>query len=155
MIGIQKKGLVLASKSPRRKMLLEGLDLNFRIADINVDESYPENINPDKIAAFLSQKKANACQVLADEVWLTADTIVVHNNIVLEKPKSSKSAFEMLQMLSNSKHKVYTAVSLKSENELITITECSTVYFNQLSNEEIEYYIEKYKPFDKAGAYGI
>ena len=140
--------LVLASNSPRRKELLAGLDLPFTIRVIgDIDESYPEGLAATDIPLFLSKKKAEAyLSTLADdELLITADTIVWNDNQVLGKPKSENEAFDMLRALSGHTHQVITGVSLTSKS----------VTFSNLTEAEIHYYLEEFKPYDKAGAYGI
>ncbi|MFX1714612.1 septum formation protein Maf [Riemerella anatipestifer] len=144
--------LYLASQSPRRKELLNQLGFDFEIVSINCDEIYPSDLEIDKVAGFLSELKANAFRPLSEgEVLLTADTIVTFDNKVLGKPKNEAEAKKMLKRLSDNSHNVY----IKTSTKTLTLTDKSTVYFSHLTDEEISYYIENYKPYDKAGAYGI
>ncbi|ADQ82069.1 Maf family protein [Riemerella anatipestifer] len=148
--------LYLASQSPRRKELLNQLGFDFEIVSINCDEIYPSDLEIDKVAGFLSELKANAFRPLSEgEVLLTADTIVTFDNKVLGKPKNEAEAKKMLKRLSDNSHNVYTSVCIKTSTKTLTLTDKSTVYFSHLTDEEISYYIENYKPYDKAGAYGI
>ncbi|WP_052911405.1 Maf family protein [Riemerella anatipestifer] len=148
--------LYLASQSPRRKELLNQLGFDFEIVSINCDEIYPKDLEINKIAGYLSELKANAFRPLSEgEVLLTADTIVTFDNKVLGKPKNEAEAQEMLKSLSGNSHDVYTSVCIKTTAETLTLTDKATVYFSHLTDEEISYYIENYKPYDKAGAYGI
>jgi septum formation protein len=152
------KNIVLASKSPRRANLLAEAGFNYRILNINVEEDYPEDFPPDRVALYLADKKAGAVniQLLDDhEVLLTADSIVVIQEKILNKPKDIKEAHYMLRLLSGRSHKVYTGVCLQSKTKKIMLQSETTVYFGILTDEEITFYSEKYKPFDKAGAYGI
>ncbi|USL96145.1 septum formation protein Maf [Riemerella anatipestifer] len=148
--------LYLASQSPRRKELLSQLGFDFDIVSINCDEIYPKDLEIDKVAGYLSELKANAFRPLSEgEVLLTADTIVTFDNKVLGKPKNEAEALEMLKNLSGNSHDVYTSVCIKTPTKSLTLTDRATVYFSHLTDEEISYYIENYKPYDKAGAYGI
>ncbi|MDY3351524.1 Maf family nucleotide pyrophosphatase [Riemerella anatipestifer] len=148
--------LYLASQSPRRKELLNQLGFDFEIVSINCDEIYPKDLEINKIAGYLSELKANAFRPLSEgEVLLTADTIVTFDNKVLGKPKNEAEAQEMLKSLSGNSHDVYTSVCIKTTAETLTLTDKATVYFSHLTDEEISYYTENYKPYDKAGAYGI
>ncbi|MHA3046821.1 Maf family protein [Riemerella anatipestifer] len=148
--------LYLASQSPRRKELLNQLGFDFEIVSINCDEIYPKDLEIDKVAGYLSELKANAFRPLYEgEVLLTADTIVTFDNKVLGKPKNEAEAKEMLKTLSGNSHDVYSSVCIKTSTKTLTLTDKATVYFSHLTDEEISYYIENYKPYDKAGAYGI
>ena len=148
--------LILASNSPRRKELLAGLDVDFEVKVLkDIDESYPEDLPVDEVALYISKAKAEAYRnVITDEqLVITADTVVVLHNRVLGKPENREDAIEMLHALSGHTHKVITGVSsLKGQRAFSVTTEVS---FKTLSDAEIEYYVDVYKPFDKAGAYGI
>lgn len=148
--------LLLASASPRRKQLLDELGFNFTTVKIDCEEIVPKNLSVEKVSSYLSALKSNAYRILdKDEVLLTADTIVICNGEILGKPKDKAEATAMLQKLSGNFHFVHTAFTLKSVDKQLTINDIAKVYLNKLSNSEIENYIGKYKPFDKAGAYGI
>jgi septum formation protein len=148
--------LLLASQSPRRKELLSSLGFDFEVVKIDCEEILPENIEIGEAAAYLSQLKADAFRNLdKDEVLLTADTIVAVNNQILGKPKDESDAKNMLQILSGKTHQVYTAITIKALDKIFTETDCADVDFDIISEEEIDYYIQNYKPFDKAGSYGI
>ena len=148
--------LLLASQSPRRKQLLQELGFDFQTVKIDCEEIIPENFDIEKAAAYLSKLKSDAYQNLEkDEVLLTADTIVICNGEILGKPKDKKEATEMLQKLSDTHHFVHTAFTLKSIKNQITINDIAKVYLKKLHLSEVENYIDNYKPFDKAGAYGI
>lgn len=150
--------ILLASNSPRRKELLAGLDIEFNtFVKKDIDESFPSDLNTKEVAAFLSKKKADAYQQdLKDGVLIiTADTVVIQNDRILEKPEDKDQAFEMIKALSGKSHSVITGVSLTTMEKQHTFSSSTQVTFADLSNEEINYYIEKYKPYDKAGAYGI
>lgn len=148
--------LILSSNSPRRKELLAGLDIPFEVRVIeDIDESYPDNLPAGEIAEYIAQKKAAAYEVGNDEVLITADTIVVLDDQILGKPADAEEAKQMLSSLSGKTHHVITGVCLKSRDQLHHFSVISEVTFKTLAEEEISYYVENYKPFDKAGAYGI
>ncbi|MES2592042.1 MAG: Maf family nucleotide pyrophosphatase [Bacteroidota bacterium] len=156
MRALDKYKLILASKSPRRQYLLKELGLNFEVHTKEVDESFPDNLKAQEIPLFLCQKKADAFEEeLTDEtIVITADTIVWVENQVLNKPENFDDAVRMLKLLSGKKHEVYTGVCLKSKFKTKSFYALTSVYFKELSQEEIEYYINNYNPYDKAGAYG-
>lgn len=148
--------LILSSNSPRRKELLAGLDIPFEVRVIeDIDESYPDSLPTGEIAEYIAQKKAAAYEVGNDEVLITADTIVVLDNQILGKPADAEEAKQMLRSLSGKTHHVITGVCLKSHDQQHHFSVISEVTFKTLAEEEISYYVENYKPFDKAGAYGI
>lgn len=148
--------ILLASQSPRRQELLKGLDIQFTIVKIDSDESFPEELIREEITEHISENKADAYQDLRpNEILITADTLVWLNNHALGKPTNSKDAFRMISEMSDTVHEVFTSVTLKSLDKKITFSETTEVRFDKFSEEEIKYYIEKFKPFDKAGAYGI
>ena len=147
--------LILASNSPRRQLLLKELGLKFEVRVNTIDETYPKNLKPREVAKYLAKKKADVFSLNDDELVITADTTVIINNTILGKPKDEKEAMEILRKLSDNTHHVNTGVCLKTKNEQITFSEYTEVTFKKLSEEEIKNYIYKYKPLDKAGAYGI
>ena len=150
--------IILASNSPRRKELLKGLDIDFEVRIIpDIDESYPADIPTEKIPAFIAQKKAEAyrASMQEDELIITTDTVVVLDGDILEKPADKSEAVKMIKRLSGCKHKVITSVVLTTADGQKEFSVVSTVDFAELTDNEIEYYVDKYKPFDKAGAYGI
>lgn len=150
--------LILASNSPRRKQLLQELDLPFTVRTLQgIDEQYPATLAVDEIPLFLSKLKAHAyLPTLADdELLITADTIVACEGNVLGKPVDAADAHRMLTLLSGRSHDVVTAVALTTTKQQRAFTVTTKVTFAQLCREEIDYYIDHYKPFDKAGAYGI
>ncbi len=156
--NLKGKKILLASKSPRRHYLLKELGIDFEPVDnFQDDESYPEEMPIEDIPVFLAKKKANSINELLDEnsILITADTIVWCNNSVLNKPDSYDEAYQMLNSLSGNKHTVITGVCLRSAEKETTFIATTDVFFTKLSDGEIEYYIRKFKPFDKAGAYGI
>ncbi|MBP9989835.1 MAG: septum formation protein Maf [Bacteroidales bacterium] len=155
---IQNINLLLASKSPRRRQLLGDLGLPISFVELDVDETITENVPAEERAEYLAKRKAAAYEsdkLVAGQVLVTADTVVVMDSQVLGKPKSRQEALAMLHGLSGKKHVVYTGMCLKTATESISFTEATSVWFKELSDSEIEYYIDTYKPFDKAGSYGI
>ena len=155
---LKKYNIILASKSPRRQELLGQLDINFNVADIiDVDESYNDSIQAGDIPIYLSQKKAKAYinRLKSNDILITADTIVWLNNSALNKPKDRLEAIEMIKSLSGNSHKVYTGVAISSLKKSHSFVAETQVVFKQLTDGEVIYYVDKYKPFDKAGAYGI
>lgn len=150
--------IILASNSPRRQELLKGLELNFEIMTIpGLDESYPETLKGEEIPLFLAKKKGEAyISYLQDNTMIiTADTIVWLENKVLGKPESREDAVQMLQMLSGKTHQVFTGVCIKTQNKEVAFCIASDVRFAVLTDEEIVFYVNKYKPYDKAGSYGV
>ena len=167
--------IILASNSPRRRELLAGLDVNFEVKVLNgIDESYPDDLDAYQVAEFIAQKKAEAYRSLLDNeesslvenLVLTADTVVVApaadeqndqegKGIILGKPKTADDAVRMLKMLSGKTHHVVTGVCLTTKDEQRHFSVTTEVSFKELTDWEINYYISHYRPFDKAGAYGI
>lgn len=148
--------ILLGSNSSRRKELLKEIGFDFEVVKIDCDEVFPENTNPENVAAYLSELKSSAFRELkADEVLITADTVVVLENQILGKPENEKSAFAMLKKLSGNEHFVYSAFTVKTTKQKITKTDVAKVFFDAFTEEEISYYISYYRPFDKAGSYGI
>ena len=170
-----KNKIILASNSPRRRELLAGLDVNFEVKVLNgIDESYPDDLDAYQVAEFIAQKKAEAYRSLLNEeessaeenLILTADTVVIApaaneqndqegKGIILGKPKTADDAVRMLRMLSGKTHHVVTGVCLTTKEEQRHFSVTTEVSFKELTDWEINYYISHYKPFDKAGAYGI
>jgi septum formation protein len=152
------RNLILASASPRRRFLLAQTGLEFTVLDGDVSEDYPAGMEPEQVAVHLSEKKAShfASAVKDDHTLvITADTIVLIEGQILGKPGGYEEAVAMLQTLSGKKHVVITAVTLKSLSKTLTFTDFTDVYFKELSREEISFYLENFKPYDKAGSYGI
>ena len=150
--------LILASQSPRRQMLLEGLDLKFEIRIANVDEVYPDEMPFYEVPKYLSKLKADAfepTQLQVNEIVITADTIVVLDDKIIGKPRSREEAINTITALSGNKHLVITGVCLTSKSKQKVFAAQSEVHFRQIRSEDIQYYVENYKPLDKAGAYGI
>jgi septum formation protein len=148
--------IILASKSPRRQELLRLMDVDFRIVLKDVDESYPDHLTPEKIAVYIAEKKARAFdEFVNDEIVLTADTIVSIDGQILGKPENKEHAAQMLQMLSGKVHQVITGVCILYKHQYNLFHDVSEVFFRKLTAEEIYFYVDKYEPLDKAGAYGI
>ena len=148
--------ILLGSNSPRRKELLQSLGFDFEVVSIDCDEVFPENLSVENIAGYLSELKADAYRNLEkNEILLTSDTIVTFEGKVLGKPKNREEAVEMLSHLSGKTHQVYTGISFKTSENIITKTDVAEVEFSKISNDEIDFYIKNYQPFDKAGSYGI
>ncbi len=148
--------ILLASNSPRRKQLLSDLGLAFEVRVKEVNEDFPEQLQREQVAEFLAAHKADAYVAdLQNEVLITADTIVCLGERILNKPADAAEAFAMLRALSGTHHEVITGVCLLTRESKTVFHDVTKVYFKELSDEEIQYYIEHYQPFDKAGAYGI
>ena len=156
-LNLQKYQLILASGSPRRQQFFKDLELDFEIRLKEIEEIYPPELQAEEIPNYLAKLKASAFEgeLKDNEILITSDTIVWHNNKALGKPKDAADAFAILQSLSNSTHQVITSVCFKTKTNTHVLTETTSVTFNPLTDESIKYYIQKYKPFDKAGSYGI
>ena len=148
--------VILASGSPRRQQFFRDLDIDFSIQLKEIEEIYPENLKGVAITDYLSNLKSDAFSALNDkDLLITSDTIVWLEGKALGKPKDAKDAFTMLRAMSGKKHEVITSVCLKSTSFQKIINDITIVTFKELSDDEIQYYINNYKPFDKAGGYGI
>jgi septum formation protein len=154
---LKKHTLILASGSPRRQQFFKDLDLDFEIRLKEIEELYPNHLKAEEITNFLAELKANAFEneLKENEILVTSDTIVWHKNTALGKPKDYDDAFRILKSLSNDTHEVITSVCFKTIQKTTTFHEVTKVTFTTLSDESIHYYLENYKPYDKAGAYGI
>jgi len=154
---LQKYKLILASGSPRRQQFFKDLDLDFEIRLKEIEEVFPPELQAEAITNYLAELKASAFEgeLNDNEILITSDTIVWHNNKALGKPKDEQDAFEILKSLSNATHEVITSVCFKTNANVKVIYEVTQVTFKELSDEAIRYYIKNYKPYDKAGAYGI
>ena len=155
---MHKYKILLASKSPRRREIMNLLNLPFTVVTIDgIDESYPETLNPDKVSEYISNKKADEFlkRIREDEMIITADTVVICDGKILGKPKDSKEAMEMLRFLSGKTHKVTTGVTIATREKRVSFSSESYVTFADLTEDEIRYYVDTYHPLDKAGAYGI
>jgi len=157
MLNTNNWNIILASQSPRRKQLLEQLGYTFTQKSKDTDESFSKEIPLREVAEHLSVKKAAAFaeEIKHRDLIIASDTIVLIDNEILNKPNTNQEAFAMLAKLSGKQHEVITGVCLKSKAKEMSFSVSTTVFFEELKKEEINYYIEKYKPFDKAGAYGI
>lgn len=154
--NIKKYSFILGSQSPRRKELLGYIIPEFKTISKDVDETVPENIDPIDAAKYLAQKKGDAFQQLSNnEIVITSDTIVYCKGKLLAKPVDEKEAKEMLMLLSGNEHQVITGVHIKSNQKSTTFDVHTKVYFDELNHDDIDFYIKAYKPFDKAGSYGI
>lgn len=154
---LKKYTIILASGSPRRQQFFKDLNLDFEIRLKDIEEIYPPELKGVEITDFLSELKASAFEgeLKDNEILVTSDTIVWHGGKALGKPKSAEEAFEMIKSMSNATHEVITSVCFKTSTTSTLLHDITKVTFNDLSDEAILYYIENYKPYDKAGAYGI
>ena len=148
--------IILGSGSPRRQRFFKELDIDFVIKVKSINEVYPSNLKKSEITAYLSKLKASAFKNISEnEIVITSDTIVWFDGKAIEKPRNKKEAFKMIRSFSNGMHTVFTSVTFTGKNFQKTINDSTKVWFNKLTDEEINYYIDTYQPFDKAGAYGI
>lgn len=154
---LKKYTLILASGSPRRQQFFKDLDLDFEIRLKEIEEVYPPELEAVEITDYLAALKASAFdgELKENEILVTSDTIVWHNNKALGKPKNAEEAFEMIKSMSGATHEVFTSVCFRTSFTSTVINDVTKVTFKDLSDESILYYIENYKPYDKAGAYGI
>lgn len=157
MIDLNPYKLILASKSPRRHELLKGLDIPFEVRTKDTDESFSEKMQREEIAEFLARIKGEAFlpEIKPDELILTADTIVWLGDRVFNKPQSAEEAVEMIYTLSGRMHEVITGVSLLTARKQHVFHDTTKVYFGEVDRDDIVHYVHRFKPFDKAGAYGI
>lgn len=155
---LKGKKIILGSNSPRRKELLAGLDIDFEVdTRNNFEEIYDPQTPHERIPEVLSEGKSYGFhrELADDEILVTSDTLVLCEDRVMGKPHDHDEAVDMLRFLSGREHKVITAITLRDRERCSTVSDTAVVWFKELSDSEIEYYIDKYKPFDKAGAYGI
>lgn len=158
MLGNKLKNykIILASSSPRRQQLLKSLGLNFKVVTHKIDEKYPEYFTGTEITDYLAELKTKPFHNLANnELLIASDTIVWQNNKAIGKPKNKREAEEILKILSGKTHKVITSICIKTKLKTKIVNDITSVYFSVLTNEEINYYIENFNPYDKAGGYGI
>ena len=156
--SLKEYNVILASKSPRRSALLKELGVEFTVAEnYPVDETYPSNMRVLDVPAYLAELKSAAYPVTLTEkdILMTADTLVFFNNEIMGKPKDRDDAIQMLSKLSGNRHEVLTAVCLRSADKMRTFEISTYVTFRALKKREIEFYVDNYKPYDKAGAYAI
>ena len=148
--------IVLASQSPRRKQLLEWAEIDFEIIIETTDESFPKNLEPKEVAIYIARQKAEAVkQKISGKIILAADTIVVRKGEIIGKPKDKNDAITILNKLNGNHHQVITGVVIMDGEKEIAFSDVTDVEFHTLTQKEIEFYVEKYQPYDKAGAYAI
>lgn len=154
---LKNYNVILASGSPRRQQFMKELDLDFEIRLSDVEEVYPNTLKGSEITDFLAELKASALthSLKKEDILITSDTIVWHENKALGKPKDYDEALQMLLSLSGKTHEVITSVCIKTTECTDTFNETTKVTFNALTEDEVKYYLNNYKPYDKAGAYGI
>ena len=154
---LKNYNIILASSSPRRQQFLRDLGLQFTVQTIDIEEVYPKYLHGNEITSFLAELKANAFEDEMNEkdILITADTIVRFSGKILGKPKDAIDAKNMLKELSGQHHEVITSICIKTTKASKIINDTTIVYFEKLSDEDIDYYIDSFKPFDKAGSYGI
>jgi septum formation protein len=157
MLDLKEYNLVLASQSPRRRELLKGLDLEFTTCSVDADESFPAELKGSDAVQYICKAKADAYRPFLEDktIAITADTVVILNDNIIGKPKSHEEAFSMIRSLSGHVHEVITAVCIFSKEKCAEFYSSTEVHFSEITDEEIKYYIDKYKPFDKAGSYGV
>lgn len=158
LINLQKYRIVLGSASPRRKELLSGLDIDFDVEVIpGIDESYPEELTAHEIPLYIARRKADAyvAKMTDNELLITADTIVATEDRILGKPADRVEAIGMLRRLSGRMHEVVTGVCISTKEKNVSFSVVSKVSFAKIDDEDILYYVDKYRPYDKAGGYGI
>lgn len=153
---LKNHNLILASGSPRRQYFFRELDLDFTIDVRSVEETFPSHLKRSEITDHLSKLKASVFKDLNEkDILITSDTIVWKDGSALNKPQTETEAFKMLQNLSGSTHEVFTSVTFTSKKYQETVNDCTKVWFNKLNPKEIQHYIKTYKPYDRAGSYGI
>lgn len=154
--NLRGKSLILASKSPRRQELLKGLEVHFEIRTREIDESWPSEMDRSKVAEFVAGKKADAFadELEPNDVLITSDTTVYLEGDILEKPVDRADALRMLTALNGKTHTVYTGVCIQGQGRRVSFTDATHVTFAELTPEELSHYVDVYKPYDKAGAYG-
>lgn len=149
------KKIVLASQSPRRKMLLEWAEISFEVRVKETDETYPADTRTEEIPILIARNKAHAIEKTEDEIVIAADTVVVLDNEIIGKPVDVDDANRILKRLSGRTHRVITGVVIMNGNQEVAFSDITEVAFHTLTDEQIGFYIDKYKPYDKAGAYAI
>jgi septum formation protein len=156
--NLKKYNIILGSASPRRQELLKGINIDFEVLPLSVDEDYPTNLNPHDIPEYLAVKKSDAYLKLPlsdNTLIITADTVVIIDNDILGKPADKEEAKVMLSKLSGRTHNVITGVCISTKTNRKTFKVISSVKFSHISDAEIDYYLDKYAPYDKAGSYGV
>jgi len=151
------KKIILASKSPRRSFLMKEAGFEFEVKTREIDESYPSEMPVEEVAEFLAKKKADGVMDFMEneEIIITSDTVVILNNKIYGKPKDKADAMQMLREISGTMHRVITGVCIRSREREVAFSDVAEVYISEMTDAEIEYYIDHCKPFDKAGSYGI
>jgi len=148
--------IILGSKSPRRQELLRGLGIEFEVRTKETDESYPADLAAEEVPEYIAKLKARAfAELSADDTLITADTVVIVDGEIFGKPHTREDAVRMLSALSGRNHQVVTGVSICHGEKQISFSDETVVHFCDLTDEEISYYVDKYRPYDKAGAYGV
>src|SRR5690606_35643159 len=157
MDQIKNKRLILASKSPRRRELLRGLGLDFIVKAKEVNEDFADNMEKSHVAKYLAEKKALSYRQDLEEndLIITADTVVIINGEILNKPRDKEEALQMLKKLSGNVHQVMTGVGMMDQQKMVVFDDLTEVHFKKMAEGEMLSYIENYQPFDKAGAYGV
>lgn len=158
MKNLEKYNILLASNSPRRQELLSQMDINFTVAaKPGIDESFPADLEAEKVPEYIAKKKAEAylSDLKGNDLLITADTVVVNDGKIIGKPKSADDARAMIASLSGKSHTVLTGVAIYTTQKQISFTSETKVYMSNMTSELIDFYVETYKPLDKAGAYGI
>jgi len=156
MKNLENYNIILASGSPRRQQFLKDLNIPFEVRLKTIEENFPDSLYKEKIPEYLAKLKAGAYQDLnPNDILVTGDTIVWHHNKALNKAQDKQEAFKMISSLQNSWHQVISAFCLKTKNQIVVKSETTDVFFDRLDEDDIWYYINTFKPFDKAGAYGI
>ena len=154
---LDKYTIILGSNSSRRKEILEKMNIKVEVRASNIDESITSDINIIEIPVFLAQKKSNSLSkdLKEKEILITADTVVIYKEKIITKPKNSLDAKKILEKLSNHTHQVITGVCIRNQNKEHTFSNITEVTFNKLNDNDIDYYIKQFNPYDKAGSYGI
>jgi len=148
--------LILGSKSPRRQELLRGLGMEFEVRTMDTDESYPDSLAAHDVPEYIARLKANAfTNLAASDTLITADTVVIVDGRIFGKPHTREEAFSMLRLLQNRSHQVITGVCIRQGVKTVSFSDETIVHLTPISDDEIYYYIDNYRPYDKAGAYGI
>lgn len=155
--SINRRKIILASSSPRRRLLLEEAGFWFETLSLDFDESFPDELSPPMVASHIATQKAESARhyIQGDDILLTADSVVVLGDRIFNKPKDFKEAYSMLAWLSGKTHQVFTGVCMIAKEQRIEFTGQSSVTFREMSDGELRWYIERYKPFDKAGSYAV
>lgn len=155
---LKSYNIYLCSISPRRSELLKGMDIDFKVMPTHMEEFHPDGMSPIEVAEFLSKHKLTPIhfdEFESNSLFIACDTIVVLQEQIIEKPKSEEEAFQMLKLLSGNEHIVISGLTVANKHKSLTSSRTSTVKFKEFTDEELQYYVSKYKPLDKAGSYGI